>query len=312
MPRFSVIVPAYNASATLAETLDAMLGQVYLDWECIVVDDGSTDETAAIAQSYCDRDARFRLIRQENRGTAGAYRTGIASACADLLIICAADDYLLPDHLRAMDEFVSRNPDYDIYSSNGQCLYEDSGVRATGYRKPEWMHERSLSFEEVIAECFYSVGVVFRRRIYELTGGHRLGVYVDDYDLWLRAMARGARHRYTPQVLSVFRVSGFQQSASSVRVHESNVEVYENLLNEPLLQPSAVQAIERSISRERQMIVDEPVQRELERQYRGLVRIVHRVVGERYVDPAMRAIYKTAWIVRPVRRMITRLRVRRS
>ncbi|HZL05326.1 MAG TPA: glycosyltransferase, partial [Coriobacteriia bacterium] len=92
MPRFSVIVPAYNATATVRETLDALEAQEFRDWECVVVDDGSTDDTATIISEYAERDSRFKLVQQANTGTAGAYRTGVEQARADLIVICAADD----------------------------------------------------------------------------------------------------------------------------------------------------------------------------------------------------------------------------
>jgi glycosyltransferase involved in cell wall biosynthesis len=254
-PRFSVVVPAYNASATLDDTLAAMVSQEYEDWECIVVDDGSTDDTAEVARSYVARDTRFRLIQQENMGCPGAYRTGMAAAAASLLVICASDDFLLPCHLKVMDALEKLHPDYEIYSSNGDYLHDDTGVRTTVYTQEEWSRELSLSFEQVIELCFYSVGTVIRREAYDRAGGHRLGVYVDDYDLWLRAMARGARHFYIPRVLSVHRVSGFQQSANLARSFASNVEVYEHLLATEDLTPSARAAVADSIRRNRKLIL---------------------------------------------------------
>jgi len=310
MPRFSVVVPAYNAGATLPETLDAMLAQEYFDWECLVVDDGSTDGTAVIVEAYSARDSRFKLIRQENRGTAGAYRTGMTAALADLLVICAADDFLLPAHLKTMDEFIRANPDFDIYSSNGQYLYQESGSRTTVYARREWSRERSLAFEEVVARCFFSVGVVFRRRVYESTGGHRLGVYADDYDLWLRAMVRGARHRYTPRILSVHRVSDFQQTANLVKVFAANIEVYQYLLAEYSLKPSQRVAVEKSIALNRRLMTDIVAEERLERQSRDLRRTVERLVGARCTEPVMRAIHMISWITRPIRRMLLRQRVR--
>jgi glycosyltransferase involved in cell wall biosynthesis len=297
------VVPAYNAGATLSETLDSIAGQEFRDWECVVVDDGSTDETAAIAERYCGTDARFRLIRQENRGTAGAYSAGIEASSADLLVICAADDLLLPAHLSVMDAFIRLNPEYDIYSSNGEYLFHESGSRRVVYSGAEWQCERSLSFDDVIAECFFSVGVVFRRRVLEMTGGHRLGVYVDDYDLWLRAMARGARHLYTPDVLSVHRVSTFQQTANYARVLESNIEVYENLLADTATPPTCRSAIERAIVRNRSALV-------FELQAVHLRSNVERVVGARHVESTMRTIHRVSWIVRPLRGVIARLRSR--
>jgi glycosyltransferase involved in cell wall biosynthesis len=307
-PRFAVVVPAFNAARTLAETLDSVAGQEFDDWECVVVDDGSTDETPAMVQAYCDRDDRFRLVRQANAGAAGAYRTAVGAARSDLLVICAADDLLLPAHLRTMDAVVRAHPDFEIYSSNGEYLYDDSGDRRPVYWAPEWQRERSLSFIEVIAECFYSVGVVFRRQVYEWTGGHRTGVYTDDYDLWLRAMAHGARHWYTPAVLSVHRVSSFQQSANLERLYDSNIEVYEHLLATEDLAPDVVSAVRAALAANRECRENLGVGEDLEQQARDLRRAVQRVIGPRYVDTAMRLIHSVSWITRPLRRWLAKRR----
>ena len=150
MPRFSILVPAYNATATLPETLDAVHAQEFDDWECVIVDDGSTDATPSIVESYCARDRRYRLISQRNAGAAGAYRAAAAAAGSELLVICAADDLLLPAHLRVMDELATRNPEYEIYSCNGEYLLQSTGERRTVYTSPEWQVERSLTFGDVV------------------------------------------------------------------------------------------------------------------------------------------------------------------
>lgn len=300
-PVFSVVVPAYNASGTIHETLDGMLAQEFRNWECVVVDDGSTDDTAQIVESYSAQDSRIRLVRQSNTGTAGAYRAAIDAATSDLLVICAADDYLLPAHLRVMDALIAERPDYEIYSSNGEFLYQESGLRRPVYRSAEWGEERSLSIHQVIQECFYSVGVVIRRAAYELAGGHRLGVYVDDYDLWLRAMARGARHRYTPQILSVHRVSDFQQSANLVRLYESNIEVFENLMATQELPAAVVDSLEAAVIKNRECIDNPEVGAGLEREARQLHRTIQRLVGDKYSERVLRLVHSVSWIVRPLR-----------
>jgi len=309
MPRFSVVVPAYNASATLGETLDAMLQQEFADWECIVVDDGSADDTAMIASGYVERDSRFRLIRQENQGTAGAYRTGLESSGADLLVICAADDLLLPRHLLVMDDLVTRHPNCGIYSCNGEFLDHETGNRRVGYVGPEWQREKSLTFEQVIVGCFYSVGVVFTRGTYDLVGGHRVGVYVDDYDLWLRAMARGVKHCYSPEVLSVHRVSSFQQSASGRRVLESNIEVYEHLLSQGPLSDPQVALVHESIERNRAQI-EYLIGTELERQAQAFRARVEGCVGPNHIDAVMWVIHRFSWVLAPIRRLLVRRNLR--
>ena len=317
MPRFSVVVPAYNASPTIAETLEAVCSQHFLDWECVIVDDGSVDATAQIAEAYCERDGRFRLVRQQNKGTAGAYQAGVLCATSDLLVICAADDLLLPEHLQSMDELARENPDHGIFSSNGEYLYQETGKRETVYTSQEWQEGRSLSFEQVVKICFYSVGAVYRRWVFDLVGGYRLGVYSEDYDFWLRAMAQGVQQRYTPRILSVHRVSGFQLSANLVKVYESNVEVYEHLLSDAPLQPEQRPFIDQAIARTRGMIADQGLvavqqaeQAVLERQSLRLRQSVEHLVGTRRADATMRVIHSVSWIVRPMRRVAGKWRSR--
>ena len=306
MPEFAVVVPAYNASATLAETLDAVALQSHADWECVVIDDGSTDHTAAIAQQYCARDARFHLVRQGNTGAAGAYRSGIETSNSPLIVICAADDLLMPDHLARMSQTIRSKPEFDIYSSNGEYLYQEDATRRRVYTGREWELERSLTLLQVIEACFYSVGAVIRRATYASAGGHRDGVYVDDYDLWLRAMARGARHLYVPDVLSVHRVSTFQQSANLGRVYESNIEVYEHLMATETLSTEAVDAAERAIARNRLALTRVDEQRALEAQGRRLRAALVRAVGTGRADTALRALHRVTWLTVPLRRLIAR------
>lgn len=306
MPRFSVVVPAYNSEQTLPETLDSVLAQEFGDWECVVVDDGSTDSTASIAESYCERDGRFRLLRQTNTGTAGAYRTAVAAAIADLLVICASDDLLLPKHLGVMDDLIRRNPGCGIYSCNGQFLYNDSGRRVKVHTGSAWRRERSLSFEDVVMDCFFSVGAVFRRSVYAMTGGHRAGVYVDDYDLWLTAMARGIRHRYTPEVLAVHRVSAFQQSANLAKLRASHVEVFRHLLTQEALTPAQSALIEARLTRLEGDASYDLVAPVLEGQSRRLRERAERLFGPDGADHFMDAIHKVAWVVRPLRRLLAR------
>lgn len=119
-PRFSIVVPACNAENTLAETLDAVKAQSFADWECVVVNDGSTDGTKNLAESCGTMDARIRVTTQANQGMAGAYNTGVRAARGRYIVICSADDLLLPDHLSVMDGAIQSNPGYGIYSSNGE------------------------------------------------------------------------------------------------------------------------------------------------------------------------------------------------
>lgn len=91
-PLVSVVVPAYNASRTLSATLDSVLNQTHAALDVIVVDDGSTDDTAAIAEGFQRRDDRIRVLRTDNGGVARARNAGIAAALSDVVAVVDADD----------------------------------------------------------------------------------------------------------------------------------------------------------------------------------------------------------------------------
>ena len=250
MPRFSIVVPAYNAESTLTETLDAILAQSFGGWECVVVDDGSNDETLRIASAYARSDSRIRVIHQNNLGTAGAYDAGVSSATGDFVALCSADDILLPEHLSKMSDFIGFEDGYDIYSSNGYFWRpDDSRELVYGPGQRESIH--SLELGDVIRNCFYSVGAVYRRRLFTDIGGYRLDVFGEDYDFWLRAMASGARHRYLPEPLSLHKVSTTRKSASLETVYRSDIRLVTDLRRDFALSAEDCRAVdERVLERE--------------------------------------------------------------
>ena len=98
----SIVIPAYNAAATVGRCLDSLLAQTYRDFELIVVDDGSTDSTAQIISAYAERDSRIRLIRQENAGVSAARNVGLDAARGDLIGFTDSDDAISPEFLEAL------------------------------------------------------------------------------------------------------------------------------------------------------------------------------------------------------------------
>jgi glycosyltransferase involved in cell wall biosynthesis len=252
-PRFSIVVPAYQAASTLAETLDAIAAQACPDWECVVVDDGSTDRTPAIASEYVARDRRFRLVGQANQGTAAAYNTGVAAAVGDFMVICSADDILLPEHLADMSAFIDAEPDYDIYSTNGYFWWPD-GRREPFYGPGEYPEATSLRLSDVIRRCFFGVGATYRRQVHAKVGGYRRGVFGEDYDFWLRALASGARHRYLPEALSLHRMSPAQKSAKLAAAYGSDIRLLSDLRHDFPLSEDETLAVEETIRAREAMI----------------------------------------------------------
>ena len=96
-PKISVLVPAYNVAPWIGSTLDSILSQTYQNLEVIVVDDGSTDETAGILERYAARDERVVIVHQPNAGLVAARETGIANATGEYVTFVDGDDTIEPD-----------------------------------------------------------------------------------------------------------------------------------------------------------------------------------------------------------------------
>lgn len=130
----SIIVPAFNVSATLGETVRSLLKQTFTSFEIIIVDDGSTDDTFEIASGYAT-DPRVRVIRQVNRGLAGARNTGIAAARGEVIGLCDSDDLWHSEKLARHVAHLKANPAVGI-SYSGSALMNDAGVLSGRAQRP--------------------------------------------------------------------------------------------------------------------------------------------------------------------------------
>ena len=119
----SVVIPAYNAGRFIRRTIDSVLAQTYTDYEIIVVDDGSTDNTAEIVKSY---GSKVRYIYQQNAGDGAARNTGIYAAKGEWIAFLDHDDEWLPEKLRLQMELLKRNPQLRWCAAN---FYKQSGAR---------------------------------------------------------------------------------------------------------------------------------------------------------------------------------------
>lgn len=123
----TIVVPAFNVATTLAETLTSLLAQTYQNFEIIVVDDGSSDETLQIAKSFTS-DERVRIVRQPNRGLAGARNSGISNAMGAYIGFCDADDLWEPRKLETHVRHLEADPFIGISYSGSQLMHDDGSL----------------------------------------------------------------------------------------------------------------------------------------------------------------------------------------
>lgn len=240
-PTLSVIVAAYNSAATIEETVRSVQAQTLADWELIVVDDGSTDATADIAAGFAANDSRIMLIQQANAGTASARNAGAARARGCYWCFLDADDVLLPNYLECQLAFIEDHPDHDIYSCNGELLFED-GARRTFWNAARFEKPFSLTAEDQAHESSILLMATITPRVFELTGGFQ-SLHSEDYDFWLRALLLGAKHIYNPAVLAVYRRHQGQRTRALVAEAESFLSIQRDALEMPGLAASQRQAL---------------------------------------------------------------------
>lgn len=177
----SVIIPAYNRSLMLREAVDSVLNQDYPDFEIIVVDDGSADDTPEMLASYGDK---ITVIRQPNRGVSAARNRGIAAAKGELIAFLDSDDLWLPGKLTKQAEFFHAHPEALI------CQTEEIWIRRGKRVNPKNRHKKlsGLIFEPSLHLCLVSPSAVMMRgSLFEKVGLFDENLPAcEDYDLWLR------------------------------------------------------------------------------------------------------------------------------
>jgi GT2 family glycosyltransferase len=243
-PVVSVIIPAYNVQSYIAATLQSALNQTFRSFEIIVVDDGSTDDTQVIAQSY--RDRGVLVLTQSNSGPAAARNRALSIATGEYIACLDSDDLWEPDYLKTMIDFLGLHPEVSIVFSDtvffGKSKF--SGKRFQEVYPPS----TPITFTKLAGfQSHVAMSATLRREVFD-----RLGLFdehlrgSEDFDLWLRALHAGYRIEPVPKVLVRYR-----RHASSVSSDGSNMfsEVLSALLKwrgQAGLSAEEQQAVEKS------------------------------------------------------------------
>lgn len=217
----SIIMPAYNAENFISESIESVIGQTYANWELIIVDDGSTDNTRNVVHRYINRDTRIHYFFQENARQAKARNTGIKNSKGDIIAFLDADDLWLPQKLElSLKEFYNGEQDVlftDAYIFNNSAQLSDYenlpniNIVAKTYHGNEglnaFLYENRIPILTVIAtrESILNVNC-FRE---ENKGG------TEDYELWLNLLANNHIIRGTDLKLSLYRIHSNSTTATN-------------------------------------------------------------------------------------------------
>jgi glycosyltransferase involved in cell wall biosynthesis len=201
-PRVVVVTPCYRQAHFLPEAIESVAEQSYRDIECVVVDDGSPDDTAAVAESLIERfpDLDLRLIRQENRGLAAARNAAIRSSTAPYFVPLDSDDRLAPDAIERLVGALDADPTPDVVSPAGR-RFGLSDDRIEPLEKDlAWLLKRNT----------YIGTSLVSRAAYERAGGYKPNMEggYEDWELWISIVESGGIVRVLNEVCFYYRQVG--------------------------------------------------------------------------------------------------------
>lgn len=196
-------MPVRDGAPYLEEAVQSVLAQTFDDYELLVVDDGSTDSTAAILEQLAARDARVRVVRQPALGIVPALNRGIADARGIFVARMDADDVSLPNRFIDQLSFLERNPSVVLVGSSIE-LFQSASTVVTTIEHPT--EPSSVAARLEVANCIAHPTVFFRTDAVRDVGGYRsMFGHAEDYDLWLR-LADGWKLANLPEPLLRYRV----------------------------------------------------------------------------------------------------------
>lgn len=225
--RVSIVMSVYNGAKYLAEAIGSILAQTFVDFEFLIVDDGSTDNSAGILKEYASQDSRIRVLTNEtNKGFPFSLNRAIRESSASYIARMDADDISLPHRLQTQYDFMESHPDIDICGSWMEMFGDETGTM----RLP--VKDADIRTQLLGGCCMAHPSIMMRRELIV-----RNSLFYDesfscavDYDLWTRAIDVAKFHNI-PEVLVRYRVHGGQISTARRRNQDAVAErISENLL----------------------------------------------------------------------------------
>jgi glycosyltransferase involved in cell wall biosynthesis len=230
MATVSVIIPTYNRATTLREAIESVNAQDYGDFEIVVVDDGSADNTYEILQAFPE----ILVVSQNRQGVSAARNTGISQASGRLIAFLDSDDLWLPTKLSTQVAFFDSNPDALI------CQTEEIWIRNGIRVNPKKRHKKAsgMIFERSLELCLVSPSaVMMRSSLFDEVGVFDETLPVcEDYDLWLRVACRFPIY-LIDDPLVIKRGGHRDQLSKSTGIDRYRIQALEKIIESGLLSP---------------------------------------------------------------------------
>lgn len=229
----SVIIPCYNQGAYLSESVSSVLAQTVSDWECFIVNDGSTDETEKMALEFCSKDKRIKYIKKENGGLSSARNAGLEKASGKWVQFLDADDIVAPEKFEKQLLAISQKglgnnlvsyTDYR-YGNQRNILQEENGYKSPVLKRGDSLIEIINRWEQSLlipCHCFLFSSDFFLEqdiRFDETLPNH------EDFDCWLEVFYHNPIILFIDEVLCHYRISEKSMSIDVLAMGEGFLEV---------------------------------------------------------------------------------------
>lgn len=258
--KFSVIIPLYNKAPYVRKALDSIVSQTFKDWECIIVDDGSTDGSAAICEEYLStlysvpntRIENIRLISQPNSGVAAARNNGVKQSNGQFLCFLDADDWWKPTFLEEMDRLIAEYPDAGLYASN--YIYYKPGKTHVAISLPRGYMDYPKAYYEGDAMPVWTGATCMPRNVFDDMGGFPFGIKLgEDFLLWAKtaihypiafsekplayynndvpASLRATRNLHAPEYHMLFNLGSIEREIGQSAISNQQSVIWKQLLD---------------------------------------------------------------------------------
>jgi glycosyltransferase involved in cell wall biosynthesis len=198
--KVTVLMPAYNAANFIAEAINSVLQQSFTSFELLIINDGSTDNTSAVINSFTD--SRIRLIEQNNQGVSAALNKGLKEATAEYIARFDADDICFPQRLKKQVEFLDANPNHVLVGSGAEYITEEGEYL---FNFTNVGHNDEDIRKKLYTYCpFIHSSVMYRKRAVLLAGGYAANAHsFEDYLLWVQLAEHGLFQNLKEQLIKV-------------------------------------------------------------------------------------------------------------
>lgn len=196
--KVSIIVPCYNQSQYLAEALQSILDQTHTNWECIIVNDGSPDDTATIASTWTIKDSRFKYLEKENGGLSAARNSGITMADGEFILPLDADDRINSKYLELAIQEFERDPNLKLVYCKAEKFGDESGV----WDLPDF------SLYNLSQNNLIFCSAMFKTKEWKVIGGYDVKMIYgwEDWEFWISMLKNGGGVKKLEEVGFYYRV----------------------------------------------------------------------------------------------------------